>query len=185
MPPHPFTRLLLLSAVFLTGAGPLNSCTSVYRSLFGDGSEETVPLDEAPDDSDEVISDEDDVAPPAEQPFVVTASGDRVVYTGPLQAKQNGQLEATFEVTLANGNPATGELFATLGEPPTDALATHAHGLLEDGKIKLTLDVNWKFDETPETSLYIFREVEAQRVATIAILMPCGGTCQARPKTAF
>lgn len=74
----------------------------------------------------------------------VVVDSDSVVYNGPPQVRSGGTLRARFCVTDANGNPAQGEFFATLGDPPGDPRASHASGQLDaEGWITLELPVNW------------------------------------------
>ena len=74
----------------------------------------------------------------------VAVDDDSVVYSGPPQVRSGGTLRAPFQVTDANGQPAQGEFFATLGEPPGDRRASHASGQLDaEGRITFELPVNW------------------------------------------
>jgi len=76
--------------------------------------------------------------------FPVQVDDDTVIYTGPPQVQSGGTLRARFQVTDANGNPAQGEFFATLGEPPGDKRASHGSGQLDaEGRITIELPVNW------------------------------------------
>jgi hypothetical protein len=74
----------------------------------------------------------------------IQAGDDTVVYEGPPQVRSGGTLRARFCVTNAIGQPAQGEFFATLGDPPGDKRASHASGQLDaEGWITLELPVNW------------------------------------------
>ena len=76
--------------------------------------------------------------------FPVQVDDDTVIYTGPPQVQSGGTLRARFQVTDANGNPAQGEFFATLGDPPGDKRASHGSGQLDaEGLITIELPVNW------------------------------------------
>jgi len=79
----------------------------------------------------------------------VPVDDDTVIYNGPPQVQSGGTLRARFQVTDANGRPAQGEFFATLGDPPGDKRATHASGQLDaEGLITLELPVNWPPGQT-------------------------------------
>lgn len=74
----------------------------------------------------------------------VQVDDDTVSYNGPAQVRSGGTLRARFQVTDANGRPAQGEFFATLGNPPGDKRASHASGQLDaEGRITVELPVNW------------------------------------------
>ena len=83
-------------------------------------------------------------------PVIITDDGSQVTYTGPLQVPTKGTLMAHFVVVGPDGQPAQGEFFATLGDPPSDSRATHANGNLDpEGKIWLQpLGVMWPAGET-------------------------------------
>lgn len=75
--------------------------------------------------------------------------GYTVVYSGALVAQAGGTLQASFTVLDSVGNPASGEFFATLGDPPSDPNAGHGSGILgPDGRVTITLVVNWPPSET-------------------------------------
>jgi hypothetical protein len=87
-------------------------------------------------------------APPA----ITTNDGFLITYTGPLEVPTGGTLEATFEIITPEGKPAKGTLAASLGDPPSDARASHASGELDAGKVALLFQVNWSVGTT---KLYI------------------------------
>jgi hypothetical protein len=98
---------------------------------------------------------------------ITTSSGDcDITYAGPFEA-QRGQPFITMFNVMCNGQPGTGKFFATLGDPPSDADATHANGELDaQGNITLTLDVNWPGDMT---TLFCSFEGEVYPVTTIRL----------------
>jgi len=83
-------------------------------------------------------------APEDAPPAIITDQGYHITFAGPLRAQSGGTLQATFHVTDSGGQPATGELSATLGDPPTDPNASHARSDLDaEGFVTLELEVNW------------------------------------------
>ena len=84
-------------------------------------------------------------------PATVEVDGVTVTYTGPTETDAGGTLPTTFRV---EGPSVVGStLFATLGDPPSDALATHGSSEIgADGTVTITLDV--LFPSGP-TLLYI------------------------------
>jgi hypothetical protein len=93
---------------------------------------------------------------------------DRVVYDGPPQVRSGGTLRARFQVTDADGNPAQGEFFATLGEPPGDKRASHASGQLDaEGWVTFELPVNWP---PGVTVLYFSYRGQVFAIAQIEVL---------------
>lgn len=81
---------------------------------------------------------------PTKPPYIVTGSGYRVQFIGPWQAQTDGTLPASFQVIGPDNLPAQGTFYATLGDPPSDPMATHANGQLDQyGRITLVLNVNW------------------------------------------
>jgi hypothetical protein len=98
----------------------------------------------------------------------VMVGGDTVVYNGPPQVRSGGTLRARFCVTDANGNPAQGEFFATLGNPPGDPRASHASGQLDaEGWITFELPVNWS---PGMTVLYFSWRGQVFEIAQIEVL---------------
>lgn len=98
---------------------------------------------------------------------IVTKDGFRIVYSGPLQTRTGGTLEATFQIMTADGQPARGTLVASLGDPPSDPRASHASGELDaEGKVTLLFDVNWP---AGTTKLYISHAGEVFQIAEITI----------------
>lgn len=86
-------------------------------------------IHEAPDDLPAAIS---------------TEEGYRIVYGGPMRVQSGGILRATFQITGPDGQPAQEEFRATLGNPPTHAMATHGVGQPdEEGFVLVELEVKW------------------------------------------
>lgn len=82
-------------------------------------------------------------------PFTITDDGFRLTYTGPLQAQTGGTLKATFQIITPDGKPARGTLVASLGDPPSDPMASHTSGELDaEGKVTLFFDVKWPAGNT-------------------------------------
>ena len=99
---------------------------------------------------------------------VITKDGRcTITFFGPFEARRGESFIVVFRVVCGD-NPGTGNFFATLGVPPSDANATHANGELgADGSIIVTLDVNW---ETGATILLCSYEGEVYEVTEITIL---------------
>lgn len=98
----------------------------------------------------------------------VAVDDDSVVYDGPPQVRSGGTLRARFQVTDAYGNPAQGEFFATLGEPPGDKRASHASGQLDaEGWVTFELPVNWP---PGVTVLYFSYRGQVFAIAQIEVL---------------
>jgi len=102
-------------------------------------------------------------------PWLPVSVGDEsVVYNGPPQVRSGGTLRARFQVTDANGRPAQGEFFATLGDPPGDKQASHASGQLDpEGRITFELPVNWP---PGVTVLYFSWRDQVFEIARIEVL---------------
>ena len=94
--------------------------------------------------------------------------GYTVIYTGPLAVTSGQPFTATFFVYDSDGNPAAGEFFATLGDPPGDAHATHGSTQVgPDGSVTITLDVNWPAGG--ETKLFFFFPDAVHEIARILV----------------
>lgn len=79
-----------------------------------------------------------------EEPVVTTHDGARITYLGPLTTTSGGTLAATFLVTGIVAGPVTTPLFATIGDPPSDPLAGHGHGVPDgNGRVTIPLEVRW------------------------------------------
>jgi len=80
---------------------------------------------------------DDTVIIPAEGGYTIT-------FAGPLRARTAGVMEVSFLVTDPDEKPARGALSAMLGDPQTDARASHTTDQLNtDGVITLYLPVDW------------------------------------------
>jgi hypothetical protein len=85
----------------------------------------------------------DHFAPPEAPPAIPAEGGYAIIYAGPWQARAGETLDGAFWVKDANGQPATGEFFVTLGHPPTSPLASHTSGQLgPEGATAFRLPVN-------------------------------------------
>lgn len=107
-------------------------------------------------------------APAGLPPAVQAADGSQISYLGPLQGRSGGDLMSLFQVTDSAGQPASGELSATLGDPPTDPKASHARGDLDsEGFVTLPLEILWG---AGTTKLFTAFRGSVYEVATITIL---------------
>ena len=103
-------------------------------------------------------------APPA----ITTNDGFLITYTGRLEVPTGGTLEATFEIITPEGKPAKGTLAASLGDPPSDARASHASGELDaEGVVSLFFDVKWP---AGITKLYISHLGVVYEVTEITVI---------------
>jgi len=104
---------------------------------------------------------------PPKPPVITTEDGFAIKYTGPLQARTGGQLEATFQIVTPDGKPAKGTLVASLGDPPSDPKATHARGQLDgDRKVVLIFEVKWP---AGLTKLYVSHGGKVYEITEITI----------------
>ena len=98
---------------------------------------------------------------------IVASNGCEITFFGPFEARRGDDFIVEWRV-VCGGDPGVGTFFATLGNPPSSANATHASGELgAGGNITLTLEVNW---DTGETTLLCSYEGEVYEVTQITIL---------------
>ena len=97
--------------------------------------------------------------------------GFEVTYLGPLKMRSGTFAILTFSVFDSAGQPATGEFFATLGDPPGDPRASHGSGFIgPDGKVTIRFgDVTWP---PGQTLLWYFYPDALQPIALIEITEP-------------
>ena len=102
---------------------------------------------------------------PATTPATVQVNGFTVTYSGPGEADSGGTLITMFRVEGPSVGGST--FFATLGDPPSDPMATHGSGqLAADGTITIPLDVAWP----PGATMLYFSYADAVRpIAEILI----------------
>ena len=109
----------------------------------------------------------DHFAPPEAPPAIPAEGGYAIIYAGPLQARAGGTLDGAFLVTDANGEAASGVLSVTLGDPPTDPLASHSSQQLgPEGATAFGLPVKWP---PGTTKLYCAFQDKVYEVAEITI----------------
>jgi hypothetical protein len=151
-------------------ASMLSGCSSDIfgddDDLFNEGEELQQPAGQTSGDSQDAQSADSQDAGNAVQ--VLTKEGRcTITFFGPFEARRGDPFVVEFQVVCGEA-PGQGIFYATLGVPPSDANATHANGDLGlDGRITLTLDVNW---ETGATSLLCSYEGEVYEVTEITIL---------------
>lgn len=77
-------------------------------------------------------------------PATAQIRGFTISYRGPLTARTGETLNVPLQVLDAQGRPAQGTVFATLGDPPSDARASHGNAVLDGmGRATIPLRVNW------------------------------------------
>lgn len=111
------------------------------------------------------------IIPTPAPPPIEFAPGGSIYFGGPHQALAGGILPVAFVVEEADGQPATGEFRVTLGDPPTDPRASHAVGMLKDGRIVLEVPVTWP---PGTTKLYCAFRGAVLEVGEITVLPPAG-----------
>ena len=106
---------------------------------------------------------------PAEPPGVKAfIDGFEVTYIGALVMESGSTVQLTFCVVDSEGQPASGEFFATLGDPPGDPHASHGSGIIgPDGKVTITMEVTWPAGG--ETQLWFFYPDAVHPIAKILI----------------
>ncbi len=102
-----------------------------------------------------------------QSPVVVTKEGYLVTYTGPLHVSLGREFQASFQVVDSFGKPGLGEFMVTLGDPPSDQMASHSRGTLDaTGNVALSLMVTWPVGTT---KLYFSYAGQVYEMTTIWI----------------